>query len=197
MRESQGRQPQARQPQGRQPQGLQPQGRRPQSPRVVLACLLMFSLQLIVSGCGSTTTTTGYEARGLYNKTPVSTAAFIGRPVVLVSWATWCRECEKELKRLGEFSTSKEAEGVVIVAVNLDIDAPRSEIDKKLKGSGLEKAELWSDPKNGFKRFFGAIGVPTTVVLARDGTAVGSFAGAVDFEQSELQEALTSAKKSK
>jgi peroxiredoxin len=110
---------------------------------------------------------------------------------VLVSWATWCTECDEELERFEQFAGSPDADGLQIVAVNIDAADVQDEIDAKIERHHLSMA-LWRDPRNAFKRAFGALGVPTTVVLDRDGQVAGTFPGAVDFDDDAVVTALDS-----
>ena len=53
---------------------------------------------------------------------------------------------------------------------------------------------LWRDRRNEFKREFGALGVPTSVVIDADGAVVASFPGAVDFAGEDVSRALDTAR---
>lgn len=143
-----------------------------------------------LSGCGGTSDeAVEYEATELQSGDPVSVASLRGEPVLLVSWATWCTQCDEELARLQSFATSPDADGIAIVAVNLDAASVEDEIEAKIEKHGLTVTQ-WRDRRNGFKRTFRAIGVPTTVLLDADGVVAGTFPGAIDFDDEELVSAL-------
>lgn len=145
------------------------------------------------AGCGSSGSDEPYAVEDLATGSAVSTEQLEGRPAVLMSWATWCRECDELLAGLQEFATSDAAEGVEVVAVNLDAADVEEEIQQKVDRHGLT-VELWRDRRNEFKGAFGAIGVPTTVVLDPDGQVVGTFPGAVDHDGPEVRAALAEAR---
>ena len=153
---------------------------------VVVVSLLGMSL---LAACGGGGGGTDYAVADLRTGEPVSVADLAGEPVLLVSWATWCRECDEELAGLQEFAESDSADGIRIVAVNLDAADVEDEIDAKIAKHGLE-VELWRDRRNEFKRTFSALGVPTTVLLDREGEVVGTFPGAIDFDDEEVLAAL-------
>jgi peroxiredoxin len=160
--------------------------------RAVLACA---ALGLLVAACsGRDAAAVGYAATDLATGAAVSVESLRGEPALLVSWATWCRECDKELAGLQAFAASPQADGLSIVAVNLDAADVGDEIDAKIERHGLTVA-LWRDRHNDFKRAFRALGVPTTVVLAADGTVVGTFPGAVDFDDEDVLAALDDARR--
>jgi peroxiredoxin len=144
----------------------------------------------LLGGCGGDNDgAVTYEATDHVTGEPVSVESLRGQPALLVSWTTWCRECDEELEGLQQFAASPAADGIEIVAVNLDAGDVTDEIDAKIAAHGLTTA-LWRDRQNGFKGTFGALGVPTSVLLDADGAVVETFPGAVDFEDAALLEAL-------
>ena len=148
---------------------------------LTLAVTLMGGL----TSCGGGDGGTSYAVEDLATGDPVSVSSMRGEPVLLVSWATWCRECDEELAGLQEFAESPEADGLRIVAVNLDAADVDEDIDAKIAKHGLT-VELWRDRRNQFKRTFGALGVPTTVLLDAQGEVVGTFPGAIDFDDADV-----------
>ena len=155
----------------------------------VLALVGSLLGSVALAGCGGGEGGTGYEVADLATGEPVSVSSLRGEPVLLVSWATWCRECDEELAGLQEFADSDAAEGIHIVAVNLDAADVDDEIDAKVAKHGLS-VDLWRDRRNEFKRTFGALGVPTTVLLNADGEVVGTFPGAIDFDDADVLAAI-------
>jgi len=154
---------------------------------LVVAVSMVAALGL--SGCGGGGGGNAYSVADLRTGDPVSVADLRGQPALLVSWATWCRECDEELAGLQAFAESDAAEGLRIVAVNLDAAKVEDEIDAKIAKHGLT-VDLWRDRRNEFKRTFGALGVPTTVLLDAEGKVVGTFPGAIDFEDEKVLAAI-------
>lgn len=162
--------------------------RAPLALRLALAALV--AVPALVAGCGGGGDgAVDYTATDMATGEEVSVDDLRGRPALLVSWATWCRECDEELDGLAAFAGSPEAEGIEIVAVNLDAAEVTDEIEAKIERHGLTTT-LWRDRRNEFKRAFGALGVPTTVLLDAEGTVAGVFPGAVDFADDEVLDAL-------
>lgn len=136
---------------------------------------------LLASACGPAAQPEPYTATDLRSGEAVSVADFAGEPVLLVSWTTWCTECDELLSGLASFASSPAAEGVTIVAVNLDA----ADVDDLIAAKIAEHevtAVLWRDRRNDFKRAFSALGVPTSVLLDADGSTVGTFPGAAAFD---------------
>jgi thiol-disulfide isomerase/thioredoxin len=152
--------------------------------------LLLVALVLLLTSCaGEEPERVAYAATDLRTGAAVSVESLRGGPVLLVSWTTWCTECDEVLVGLRSFSESPAAARLEIVAVNLDVGDVDDEIDAKLADHGLSTT-LWRDRRNEFKRAFGALGVPTAVLLDAEGRVAGTFPGAVDFENGPISEAL-------
>lgn len=112
----------------------------------------------------------------------VRMVSFIGRPVVINFWATWCPPCVEELPLLNRFYQQQKSKGWQVLA--LAIDKPAS-VDKFLKVlpldftvalAGLSGTEL--------ARSLGNLtgGLPFTVVLGSDGRVAQRKMGRV-FEE--------------
>jgi thiol-disulfide isomerase/thioredoxin len=151
---------------------------------------VLLAALLLVTACGAAVEEREpYGATDLRTGAAVSVADLAGAPALLVSWTTWCTECDEVLGGLRSFSESPAAARLEIVAVNLDVGDVDDEIDAKLADHGLSTT-LWRDRRNEFKRAFGALGVPTAVLLDAEGRVAGTFPGAVDFENGPISEAL-------
>lgn len=148
-----------------------------------------------LAACGGDSGSPGYAARDLRTGEEVSVESLEGAPALLVSWTTWCTECDEELAGLAAFAASPAADGLEIVAVNLDAADVEDEIDAKLAEHGVT-TRLWRDRRNEFRSAFGAIGVPTTVLLDAHGSVAGTFPGAVDFDDAEILEAIDAVRSS-
>ncbi len=151
---------------------------------------VLAALVLVLTGCADEEPErVSYAATDLRTGAAVSVDMLRGGPALLVSWTTWCTECDEVLFGLRTFSESPAAAGLAIVAVNLDAGDVDAEIDAKLADHGLVTT-LWRDRRNEFKRAFGALGVPTAILLDAEGRVAGTFPGAVDFEAGSISEAL-------
>lgn len=143
-------------------------------------CVGLTLLVMLLAACGPAEERPPYTAVELRSGDQVSVADLAGQPALLVSWTTWCTECDELLSGLARFASSPAADGVTIVAVNLDAADVSAQIDAKLVEHEVTTA-LWRDRRNDFKRAFAAIGVPTSVLLDAEGTVVATFPGAADF----------------
>lgn len=110
----------------------------------------------------------------------VSLAEYRGRVVVMNLWASWCPPCRAEMPDLQRLSRRDAAAGVVVIGVNQGESAQRA---KAFARSLRITYPVWLDADQRYGRIFTALGLPTTVIVGRDGRVVAGFDGPLSFEQ--------------
>jgi thiol-disulfide isomerase/thioredoxin len=129
----------------------------------------------------------------------LSLAALRGSVVVVDFWATWCVSCWKTLHETQRFAAWASQSGFPIVVVAVDtleqLPTPAAKRDRAaefFRSQGLTMPCLL-DFKDEVFRAFGNPGLPSTVVLAPDGTIFkyhqGIFPNAVETLKAEALEA--------
>lgn len=118
----------------------------------------------------------------------VSLAQLRGSVVVVNLWASWCPPCRAEMPELQRFADAYRARGVVVVGVNQGESAQRASAFAR---SLQIRFPIWLDQRQEYGRAYTALGLPTTVVVGRDGTIVRGFDGPLTFD--ELRAAVTGA----
>jgi len=73
-----------------------------------------------LAACSDATEAPEFAAVSWPDGSPTDVSDLRGSAVRLAGWATWCVPCERELPLLDEFADSATAEGVEIVAVDVD-----------------------------------------------------------------------------
>ena len=99
-----------------------------------------------------------------------------GRPIVFNLWATWCAPCLEEMPDLEEAHL---AHGDRIRFVGLNIsDSPTRAAERAAE---LEITYLLGhDPEGGFTAALGAVGLPVTGFVDRQGTLAHVHHGPID-----------------
>lgn len=111
---------------------------------------------------------------------PIELEALKGNVVLLDFWATWCPPCVESMPVVERVSRELAPRGVVAIAVNKD-DAPRREalVRHFLEKHGLENLPVALDD-GPVASTFGITGLPTLVVLGRDGKVAATHLGSID-----------------
>ncbi len=126
-------------------------------------------------------------------------ADFHGRTVLLNLWATWCVPCRKEMPTLDALEGKLGGPGFEVVAVNIDTRDP-SKPRQFLGEIGVQKLAYYSDSSakvfQDLKEIGRAFGMPTTVLVDREGCEIGTIAGPAEWGSDDavklIQAALAS-----
>ena len=106
----------------------------------------------------------------------------VGKVVLLNFWATWCGPCKEEMPSLARLQTQFNPEQVRVVTVTADM-YPQG-IKRFLDHLGIRLPVLFDEDQE-LSRFFMVRGLPTTVLIAQDGQAVGRAVGPRAWDSQE------------
>ena len=104
----------------------------------------------------------------------IGLAAFRGKVVLLNFWATWCGPCVEEMPSLDRVQAKLGSDDFVVVALSQDRGG-LPVVERFYRKLGLSKLDRYFDPDNGFANRLGIQELPTTLILDRDGRAVGAL----------------------
>jgi thiol-disulfide isomerase/thioredoxin len=108
-----------------------------------------------------------------------------GKVVLLNFWATWCGPCKEEMPSLARLQTQFDPARVRVVTVTADMH-PQG-IKQFLNHLGIS-LPVFFDEDQELSRSFMVRGLPTTVLIAKDGTVIGRAVGPRAWDS---QEAVT------
>lgn len=110
--------------------------------------------------------------------------AFSGKVVLLNLWATWCVPCREEMPTLDKLQGQLGSKDFEVVAVNIDT-ARLERAPEFLRQIGVSHLAFYSDPKaDVFYRLKTAgkvTGLPTSILIGRDGCEIATMAGPADW----------------
>jgi len=111
---------------------------------------------------------------------------FRGKVVLLNIWATWCVPCRKEMPTLDRLQAKLGGADFEVVALSIDrrMDAVR----KFFAEVGIQKLAMYLDSSAKATRELGAVGLPTTLLLDREGREVGRLIGPAEWDSPAMLE---------
>jgi len=111
----------------------------------------------------------------------ISLDEYRGKLVIINFWATWCAPCKKEMPSLDRLYQSSDFKNLEIFAVNME--EPNKEKTKKFfQNLKIQKLEIFFDYDLDFVKEFKLRGVPTTVLINKQGKEFARIIGEVNFE---------------
>jgi peroxiredoxin len=99
---------------------------------------------------------------------PVALADLKGQVVMVNFWATWCQPCRQEMPHLEALYKKYNSLGFTLLGVNVE-DNPEG-AKKWLNENGPVTFPVLLDPKNEVSKLYKVVAMPSTVLVARDGT---------------------------
>lgn len=107
---------------------------------------------------------------------PFDVAAYRGKPVVVVFWATWCGPCRSLLPEFKAIYEHFHADGLEIVGISMDDD--RDTLGGYIDEANIPWPNLFdadpADPeKHPIAEKYGVHAIPTTFLLDREGKVIG------------------------
>ncbi len=119
-----------------------------------------------------------------------SFSQWVGQPVLVNLWATWCGPCIQELPALGALHGEWAPKGLVMLGVAVEDFPPKVEATAKERGMAWV---MLQDGAATTSKAFGADTLPVTLVYGKDGRLLYKHLGVVTAEDATLRAALEAA----
>jgi thiol-disulfide isomerase/thioredoxin len=115
----------------------------------------------------------------------ISLADFRGKVVLLNIWATWCAPCRREMPTLERLQAELGGPDFEVVALSIDRKG-LSVVKEFYDELGLQELGMYVDASAKAPRELSALGVPTTLLIDREGNEIGRLAGPAEWDSSEM-----------
>jgi thiol-disulfide isomerase/thioredoxin len=112
-------------------------------------------------------------------------ADFRGKVVLLNVWATWCVPCRKEMPALDRLQAALMGASLELVALSIDrggVAVVRTFFEK----FGIQKLAIYIDSSAKAKHELNIVGLPTTLLIDRDGREIGRLIGPAEWDSREM-----------
>lgn len=116
--------------------------------------------------------------------TQTDVKAFVGRPLVVNLWATWCAPCQRELPMLA----SEAAATPDVTFVFVSQGEPRPRVASYLKEHALSLQHVFLDKSSALSAAVATKGLPTTLFFDAQGKLVGRWLG--ELSKAKLSDEL-------
>jgi thiol-disulfide isomerase/thioredoxin len=115
----------------------------------------------------------------------MSLADFRGKVVLLNIWATWCAPCRREMPTLERLQATLGGPAFQVVALSLDRKG-LPVVQEFYTELGLETLPIYVAESGDAQRALSVLGLPTTLLLDRDGNEIGRLLGPAEWDSPEM-----------
>ena len=119
-----------------------------------------------------------FTATSLTDGSPVSLTDYRGKTLLVNLWATWCHPCRAETPYLQSIYERYREDGLRILGVSVDLPADSPAVVHFVEEFGVEY-DIALDPEATSQDVFLARGLPTSVLIDRNGNIAFSWIGAI------------------
>ena len=119
-------------------------------------------------------------------------AEWRGRVVLVNLWATWCVPCREEMPALDRLQAALGGPDFEVVAISVD-HGDQARPQAFLDEIGVKNLALYHDPTGRLSVPFGAFGLPTSLLLGRQGEILGRLVGPAEWDTPEAQALIRAA----
>ena len=104
-----------------------------------------------------------------------------GHLLILNFWATWCEPCKEEMPSLDNLQTNRDLNNLKIFAINIGKEN-LNKVNRFFIDLNIKNFEPYFDPPTTLAKKFALRGVPTSILINKDGQEFARVIGSIDFE---------------
>ena len=118
-------------------------------------------------------------------KEQINLKDFKGKLILLNFWATWCAPCKEEMPSLDLLNKKANLNNLKIFPINVGQESEEKAINffNDLK---IKNLDTYFDSPITLAKKFGLRGIPTTILLNKDGLEFARIVGSINFENEEF-----------
>ncbi len=116
-------------------------------------------------------------------------ADYRGKVVYLDFWASWCGPCKQSFPWMNAMQSKYGAQGLQVVAINLDSQPEEAQAFLKSTPGNFQIAY---DPNGVMPRQYEIKGMPSSVLIDREGKIISQHAGFNEASKAKIEQAIVS-----
>lgn len=117
-----------------------------------------------------------------------------GKIIYLDFWASWCSPCRQSFPWMNALQEKYKAQDLEVIAVNLDAQAGDAE---KFLAKVPAHFTIAYDPKGASAKAYGVKGMPTSLLIGRDGKVIYQHMGFNEEGRDKLEKMIQAAVEAK
>ena len=110
---------------------------------------------------------------------------FKGNLLILNFWATWCEPCKEEMPSLNNLQINEELDKLKIFTINIGKENIEK-VNNFFLDLNIQNFEPYFDPPITLAKKFSLRGVPTSILIDKNGKEFARIIGSIDFDNPEL-----------
>tara|TARA_Y100000992_G_scaffold271474_1_gene212420 strand:+ start:377 stop:886 length:510 start_codon:yes stop_codon:yes gene_type:complete len=119
------------------------------------------------------------------DKKQVNLDDYRGKLVLLNFWASWCAPCKEEMPSLDSLQSNKNLNNLQIFPINVGQDNEKKAKDF-FEELDIKTLNIYFDTTITLAKKFQLRGIPTTILINKDGYEFARIIGSIDFESQKF-----------
>ena len=115
------------------------------------------------------------------NDQKININEYKGNFLILNFWAVWCEPCKEEMPSLDKLQANPELDKIKIFAINIGKET-LDKVNKFFVDLNIKNFEPYFDPPTTLAKKFSLRGVPTSILINKEGQEFARIMGSIDFE---------------
>ena len=103
-----------------------------------------------------------------------------GNLIILNFWATWCAPCKEEMPSLDNLQSNKNLNNLKIFPINIGKDNLKKALEF-FEDLEITNLNIYFDNPSTLAKTFSLRGVPTSILINKDGYEFARIMGSIDF----------------
>ena len=114
------------------------------------------------------------------NDKKINIKEFNGNLLLLNFWATWCAPCKEEMPSLDRLQVNQNLSNLKIFAINISQES-KKKVDIFFEDLNIKNFDPYFDAPTTLAKTFSLRGVPTSILIDKDGKEFARIMGSIDF----------------